>query len=183
MNFPIHMTFIIVEQKAAYDILVLILYFTTSGPFEEFLDLKITMAEGSINIFATLLSWQAETNESDTLPSWVIWGLYGCLSTQLYFIPMAAWPIIDMAKLSLQHATNATLLRFIKFAGTKGRLGEIVMEAGLVDPAKFDQLVSGGVNDGVCKRLMKTRQRRAASAMRTALLVNRSRVHARLMIV
>ena len=168
MMLPVHMTFITVGTFAVYMVMIL-----EVQPFEEALDVKLTMAEGTINIFATLLAWQAETSEESTLPLWVVLGLYACLSTQLFFIPYAAWPIIGMAKLELQHATNKQLLRFVKFAGSKGRHGEIVMRAGLIDPVKFDQLISGGVNDGVCKKLIKTRQRRAASAMRTALLVNR----------
>ena len=92
MTLPDHMTFITVGTFVAYMAMILAI-----KPFEESLDVKLTLAEGTINIFATLLAWQAETSEEPTLPLWVVLGLYACLSTQLFFIPYAVWPIIDMA--------------------------------------------------------------------------------------
>ena len=69
-QFPLHMTFVTVGTFTLYLVVILAV-----RPFEEALDLKLTMAMGAISIFTTLLGWQAETSEEETLPAWVTWGI------------------------------------------------------------------------------------------------------------
>ena len=149
---------------------------TALRPFEEPMDLYLNLGECAINIFACLLSWVAETSLEETLPIWVTGGLWLVLATQFFFVPYSAWPMWEMLKLYLEHTSNKLLTRLSKKIGSKGPVAALMMEAGLVDSARYENLVNkGGINEGVSKKLIKTRLRRSQHAMRVALFVNRFR--------
>ena len=56
----------------------------------------------SISIFAVTLAYIVDTSEEEALPMWISAGLWAIVSTQLFFIPYSAWPLLSMAKLFIK---------------------------------------------------------------------------------
>ena len=80
MTEPMHMTIVTVSTFAMYMGLILV-----TRPFDEGIDLILDLVLGAISIFASVLSFVAETNEDEALPVWLKVGLYVVLGTQVFF--------------------------------------------------------------------------------------------------